>query len=90
MTVHLTPEIERLIEEKLKSGRYGSAGEVVQVALRLLEEHDRLQQVWAKGIQEKIAEGLDQLHAGERWDGEKVFDELETELNEQAKPAPSG
>lgn len=90
MTVHLTPELERLIQDKLDSGRYASASEIVRVALRLLEEHDRLQQVWAKDMREKIAEGLDQLNQGERWDGEQVFDELEAELDKQTRPARSG
>jgi antitoxin ParD1/3/4 len=90
MTVHLTPELERLIESKLQSGRYGSASEVVRVALRLLEEHDRLQQVWTADMQGKIAEGLDQLNQGERWDGEQVFDELEAELARRTKSAPQG
>jgi antitoxin ParD1/3/4 len=90
MTVHLTPELERLIQDRLKSGRYGSASEIVRVALRLLEKHDRLQQVWAEDMREKIAEGLDQLNTGERWDGEQVFDELEAELDDQTRPARSG
>ncbi len=90
MTVHLTPELQRLIESKLKTGRYGSASEVVRVALRLLEEHDRLQQVSIEDAREKIAEGLDQLRRGERWDGEQVFEELEAELDRQTKPAASG
>lgn len=90
MTVQLTPELERLIEDKLKSGRYGSASEIVRVALRLLEEHDRLQQVWAEDMRQKIAEGLDQLHKGERLDGEEVFDELEKELEKRTGPAPTG
>lgn len=90
MTVQLTPELERLIEDKLKSGRYGSASEIVRVALRLLEEHDRLQQVWAEDMRQKIAEGLDQLNKGERLDGEEVFDELEKELEKRTGPAPPG
>ena len=38
MNVSLTPELERFVQEKVHSGRYTSASEVVREALRLLEE----------------------------------------------------
>ena len=41
MNVSLTPELEKFVGAKVKSGRYNSASEVVREALRLLEEHDR-------------------------------------------------
>ena len=34
MNVNLTPELDRLVREKVKSGMYGSASEVVREALR--------------------------------------------------------
>ena len=42
MNVSLTPELERFVQEKVHSGRYTSASEVVREALRLLEEHERI------------------------------------------------
>ena len=43
MNVSLTPELEKLVEEKVASGLYTSASEVVREALRLLAESDRQQ-----------------------------------------------
>jgi Arc/MetJ-type ribon-helix-helix transcriptional regulator len=40
MKLSLSPETERLIEEKVSSGRYRSADEVVHEGLELLEERD--------------------------------------------------
>lgn len=40
MTVSLTPELRAFIQERLRSGRYGNASEVVRAALRLLGEHE--------------------------------------------------
>ena len=40
MKISLSPEIERLIAEKLQSGRYQSADEVVRQGLELLEKHE--------------------------------------------------
>ncbi len=40
MNVSITPELEKFVANKVESGRYTSASEVVREALRLLEEHD--------------------------------------------------
>jgi antitoxin ParD1/3/4 len=47
MNVSLTPELEAIIQERVESGRYSSANEVVRQALRLLEEHERLEHLRA-------------------------------------------
>ena len=41
MNVSLTPQLEDFVKDKVKSGRYSSASEVVREALRMLEERDR-------------------------------------------------
>jgi antitoxin ParD1/3/4 len=47
MNVSLTPELEKFVANKVDSGRYTSASEVVREALRLLEEKEltRVQQL---------------------------------------------
>ncbi len=40
MKISLSPEVERLIADKLQSGRYRSADEVVRQGLELLEKHE--------------------------------------------------
>ena len=40
MNVSLTPELERLVNEKVDSGLYQTASEVVREALRLLKDRD--------------------------------------------------
>jgi putative addiction module CopG family antidote len=58
MNVSLTPELEKLVQEKVKTGRYNSASEVVREALRLLEEQDQLRALRLEEVRKKIAEGL--------------------------------
>jgi antitoxin ParD1/3/4 len=65
MNVSLTPELEQLVAEKVESGRYTSASEVIREALRLLEEHDQLKQQRLAQVREKIDRGLQQLDAGQ-------------------------
>ncbi len=76
MNVSLTPELEELVTEKVRSGRYNSASEVVREALRLLEEQDQLRALRLEETRKKIAEGLDALDRGEGIDGEEVIDRL--------------
>lgn len=65
MNVSLTPELERLINRKVKSGHYGSASEVVRESLRLLEERDQLRQLRLDQLRQEVARGVEQLDTGE-------------------------
>lgn len=47
MPIVVTTETEEKILEKLESGRYASAEEVIVEALRLLDEHDQMQSLRA-------------------------------------------
>ncbi|MDX2006293.1 MAG: type II toxin-antitoxin system ParD family antitoxin [Meiothermus sp.] len=59
MNIHLTDHFEQFIENKLKSGQYSSASEVVRDALRLLEEQDKLKAVRLEALREEIRKGLE-------------------------------
>lgn len=45
MDVHLTPELEMLVQAKVDSGRYESASEVIREALPLMEHCDEVRSV---------------------------------------------
>lgn len=82
MDIHLTPEFERLVQDKVSAGSYNSASEVVLDALRLLEERDHLLERRKSAIREKIDEGWESLQRGEGLDGEATMAELEAELDQ--------
>jgi antitoxin ParD1/3/4 len=65
MNISLTPELERLVDEKVKSGRYASASEVIREGLRLLEEQEEIKHQRLAEIRQKIDRGLDQLDRGQ-------------------------
>lgn len=65
MNVSLTPELEKLVKEKVSTGRYSSGSEVVREALRLLEERDRARQVRLEQLKREVALGVEQADRGE-------------------------
>lgn len=77
MNVSLTPELERLIAEKVASGMYSSRSEVVREGLRLLAERDQLLTARLDRLREEVGRGLEQAVAGQLLPGEEVFAEIE-------------
>jgi antitoxin ParD1/3/4 len=65
MNVSLTPELEKLVQEKVKSGRYLSASEVVREALRLLQEQDQLRELRLEELRKFVAVGVEQADRGQ-------------------------
>ena len=65
MNVSLTPELERRVEERLKSGLYTSASELVREALRLFFQYEAERSRQIGSLDRRIREGLEQLDRGE-------------------------
>lgn len=80
MNILLSEELEKLIQDKVKGGRYLSASEVVGEALRLLYERDRSQEARLAELKAKIREGIEASERGEVVDGEEFFAELEEDI----------
>jgi len=76
MNVSLTQELEQLVREKVESGLYYSASEVIREGLRLLRDRDEFKKLRSKEIRDRIARGIDQLDRGEGVDGEEFFEQL--------------
>ncbi len=76
MNVSLTPELVKFITQKLDSGLYSSASEVVREGLRLLHQQDMVQGQRLNQLQSDIQSGLDQLDAGQSVDGEVAFNKI--------------
>jgi len=59
MNISLTPQLEKLVKNKVESGLYGSASEVMRDALRLLEERDRIHSLRVEELRAEIKKGFD-------------------------------
>jgi antitoxin ParD1/3/4 len=55
--VNLSTELERFVLEKVESGRYENASEVVRAALRALEREERLYEAKLAALRAAIDEG---------------------------------
>lgn len=64
MNVSLTPELDKFVADKVETGRYNSASEVVREALRLLEEHDRARGAQIAAFNKELGARLASLDSG--------------------------
>jgi antitoxin ParD1/3/4 len=60
MNVSLTPELERLVQDKAQSARYLSACELVRIVLRLLEERDLVRELNLQELGKFVSVGIGQ------------------------------
>ncbi len=81
MNISLTPELEKFVGDKIESGVFNDASEVIRESLRLLKEQDETRLAW----REQIEQGWLQAQRGELNDGDLAFDKLEEGINERAK-----
>lgn len=87
MNISLTNELEEFVHEKVQTGRYLSASEVVREALRLLEERDKLKEFKIKQLQEDLKSALDELDRGEsvQFDADRIKAKGRQLLEEKGK-----
>ncbi len=64
MTISLPSELEQLIEERIQSGRYHSAVEVIVDALHLLRQRDEQDEQKRENLRRDLAAGLEQINQG--------------------------
>lgn len=83
MNLVLPEPIQKLIDQRVRSGRYRSAEDVIAAAIANFEQQERvaslssadLEKVFP-GIRQKLSDGLASARAGKLSDGEKFFKEL--------------
>ncbi|NET34471.1 MAG: type II toxin-antitoxin system ParD family antitoxin [Cyanothece sp. SIO1E1] len=65
MNISLTPELEKMVQDKVASGMYTSASEVIRESLRLLIERDTREQLHLEELRRQIQIGIDQADNGQ-------------------------
>ncbi len=82
ISVKLGPERESFVQQRVASGQFASADDLVNEAVRLMEERQRS----IASLSADIQAGFDSLEQGRWVDGETFMDEL---LRDLAEPSGS-
>jgi len=68
MNVSLTPELDTFVHDKVESGMYHSASEVIREGLRLMQERDERRVAQLEQLRKEIQVSFDQVERGEYTD----------------------
>ncbi|MEW6352721.1 MAG: type II toxin-antitoxin system ParD family antitoxin [Pseudomonadota bacterium] len=64
MNVSLPPELEARIRQRVESGMYGSASEVIREALRLFEAYELVKTAKLDSLRQDIVKGMEDVKTG--------------------------
>ena len=76
LNVSLTPELDKFVQERVVTGRYQTASEVIREGLRLLEQQEQAREATLSALKGKLKRAASQAERGEVVDGEKFIDKL--------------
>jgi antitoxin ParD1/3/4 len=88
MSINLTSDQEKLIESKLKSGKYQTPEQVVSTALRLLDEWERAEAEWAEDVGSKIDAAISAAEENPPIDGATFINEILERFKQANEGAP--
>jgi len=86
MNINLTPQLEEMVREKVSSGMYASASEVVREALRLMRKQDALRQGKLEELRSEVRKGLNS-GPSEAWDAASLKKKARMRLGTKSSPA---
>lgn len=64
MNVSLPPELEARVRQRVETGMYGSASEVIREALRLFEAYEEVRSAKLDSLRLDISRGLNDIKSG--------------------------
>ena len=76
ISADLGENLERVVNDLVKNGRYNSKSEVLREGVRLVQEREAA----LARLDAALAQGLADVEAGRTRPAEEVFDEIEAEL----------
>ena len=76
MNIALSPKTRKLLEHRMKRGKYRSADEVVRAGLAYLEQQEHIGDFATGELDKLLGPALQEIERGERLDGEAVFAEI--------------
>ena len=80
VNVSLSKEQRRFVQGKIQEGRFRSANDLFQEALRVLESHDRLKTVQLRDLRARINDSMSDVERVEQVDGRRFVENLISRL----------
>ncbi|MCE5230445.1 type II toxin-antitoxin system ParD family antitoxin [bacterium] len=65
MNISLPPALEKFVQDKVSSGQFSTASEVVRDGLRLLQEQDVIRKMRLEELRREVQIGIDEIERGE-------------------------
>ena len=65
MNISLKPELEQFVTQKVSSGQYANASDLMNVALEAFLEEEEFSPSYESYLRREIQRGIDQLDAGQ-------------------------
>ena len=87
MNVLLTPELNRIVQDRIATGRYQNASEVVREGLRLLKHHERDREAAYTALKTKLERGAAQADRRELVDPGDVLRKIMGMKHRRARKA---
>jgi antitoxin ParD1/3/4 len=84
LNVSLTPELDRFVHERVATGRYQTASEVVREGLRLLENQEREREAALASLKAKLERGAAQADRGEFIEPDAVLKKIDARKRDRA------
>ena len=88
MRLSISPRNHERIDRKVSSGRYGSADDVLQAALALLDEREAALDHELRNVREQVKKATAEADAGELVPAAEVFVELRQRNADLAQQGP--
>lgn len=85
MNISLTPELEKFVQDKVVSGMYTSASEVIRESLRLLHTYEDMQAHRFNQLNQEIDIGMQQLKSGKKILAKDSYNRLKNKINKTVK-----
>ncbi len=90
LNVSLTPELDQFVQDRVTSGRYQTASEVIRDGLRLLEQQERDRDAALEALKAKLARGSAEADRGEFVDPATVLARIDEMKRRRAASSPAG
>lgn len=85
LNVSLTPELDQFVQDRVASGRYQTASEVVREGLRLLENQESERSARFQALKSRLEAASAAAERGELFDPQCVWDDIAEMKRERAK-----